>query len=243
MKTPDYWGISGYPISHSLTPRLFAIVGEKLNLGEIKQLFLEAKSTEEFEQNISDLEGDLWISITSPLKHAIRDILKLPETTIVNSINQLMRIEGEWFGADTDGYGFVAAAKYIGIDANNSVLKIRGGGSTARSIAAAWSNSGGQIIPIQGRRKLVNGPWDQSIVKDCNADIAVDLDAEPGGDIGQEINAKKLVSISYNEESSIDDFAIIMLVSQHLEAWRILFAEDKSKSLPSIEYVLEQLFD
>ena len=243
MKTPDYWGIAGYPVSHSLTPRLFAIVGEKLNLGEIKQLFLEGKSTEEFEQNISDLEGDLWISITSPLKHAIRDILKLPEITIVNSINQLMRIEGEWFGADTDGYGFVAAAKYIGIDANNSVLKIRGGGSTARSIAAAWSNSGGQIIPIQGRRKLVNGPWDQSIVKDCKADIAVDLDAEPGGDIGQEINAKKLVSISYNEESSADDFAIIMLVSQHLEAWRILFAKDKSKYLPSIEYVLEQLFD
>ena len=243
MKTPDYWGIAGYPVSHSLTPRLFAIVGEKLNLGEIKQLFLEAKSTEEFEQNISDLEGDLWISITSPLKHAIRDILKLPETTVVNSINQLMRIEGEWFGADTDGYGFVAAAKYIGIDANNSVLKIRGGGSTARSIAAAWSNSGGQIIPIQGRRKLVNGPWDQSIIKDCNADIAVDLDAEPGGDIGQKINAKKLVSISYNEESSADDFAIIMLVSQHLEAWRILFAKDKSKYLPSIEYVLEQLFD
>ena len=243
MKTPDYWGIAGYPVSHSLTPRLFAIVGEKLNLGEIKQLFLEAKSTEEFEQNISDLEEDLWISITSPLKHAIRDILKLPETTVVNSINQLMRIEGEWFGADTDGYGFVAAAKYIGIDVNNSVLKIRGGGSTARSIAAAWSNSGGQIIPIQGRRKLVNGPWDQSIIKDCNADIAVDLDAEPGGDIGQEINAKKLVSISYNEESSADDFAIIMLVSQHLEAWRILFAKDKSKYLPSIEYVLEQLFD
>ena len=154
-----------------------------------------------------------------------------------------MRIEGEWFGADTDGYGFVAAAKYIGIDANNSVLKIRGGGATARSIAAAWSDSGGQIIPIQGRRKLVNGPWGQSIVKDCKADIAVDLDAEPGGDIGQKINAKKLVSISYNEESRIDDFAIIMLVSQHLEAWRILFAEDKSKSLPSLEYVLEQLFD
>ena len=243
MKTPDYWGIAGYPVSHSLTPRLFAIVGEKLNLGEIKQLFLEAKSTEEFEQNISDLDGDLWISITSPLKHAIRDILKQPETTVVNSINQLMRVEGEWFGADTDGYGFVTAAKYIGINVNNSVLKIRGGGSTARSIAAAWSNSGGQIIPIQGRRKLVNGPWDQSIVKDCNADIAVDLDAEPGGDIGQEINAKKLVSISYNAESSADDFAIIMLVSQHLEAWRILFAKDKSKYLPSIEYVLEQLFD
>ncbi len=32
MKTPDYWGIAGYPVSHSLTPRLFAIVGEKLNL-------------------------------------------------------------------------------------------------------------------------------------------------------------------------------------------------------------------
>ena len=28
MKTPAYWGIAGFPISHSLTPRLFEIVGE-----------------------------------------------------------------------------------------------------------------------------------------------------------------------------------------------------------------------
>jgi len=243
VKTPDYWGIAGYPISHSLTPKLFNIIGEKLNLGEIKQLFLEAKNPEEFEQNTSDLEGDLWVSITSPLKHSIRDLLQLSEPKDINSINQLMRIEGEWFGTNTDGYGFISAAKHIGIDAKNSVLKIRGGGSTARSIAAAWSEAGGDIIPVQGRRKLVDGPWDKSIVKDCRADIAVDLDAEPGGGIGQNINAKRLVSISYNEGSDRDDFAIIMIISQHLEAWKILFAKEKSKTLPSLDYILEKLFD
>ena len=243
MKTPDYWGIAGYPISHSLTPKLFNIIGEKLNLGEIKQLFLEEKNPEEFEQNTSDLEGDLWVSITSPLKHSIRDLLQLSEPKDINSINQLMRIEGEWFGTNTDGYGFISAAKHIGIDAKNSVLKIRGGGSTARSIAAAWSEAGGDIIPVQGRRKLVDGPSDKSIVKDCRADIAVDLDAEPGGGIGQNINAKRLVSISYNEGSDRDDFAIIMIISQHLEAWKILFAKEKSKTLPSLDYILEKLFD
>ena len=24
---PNYWGVAGYPISHSLTPRLFEILG------------------------------------------------------------------------------------------------------------------------------------------------------------------------------------------------------------------------
>ena len=32
MNGPAYWGIAGYPISHSLTPRLFEIVGEELGL-------------------------------------------------------------------------------------------------------------------------------------------------------------------------------------------------------------------
>jgi|TARA_B110000438_G_C15593954_1_gene555094 shikimate 5-dehydrogenase len=243
VKTPDYWGIAGYPISHSLTPKLFEIVGRKVNISNIEQLFLEAKNSEEFKQNITNLEGDLWLSITSPLKHTIIETLQISADININSINQLMRIKGEWFGTNTDGYGFLSAAKHIGIEVKDSILKIRGGGSTARSIAASWTAAGGYIIPIQGRRKLVSGSWDQAIIEDCEADIAVDLDANPGGDVGIEINAKKIVSISYNETSKMDDFAIIMLVSQHLEAWELLFTDKTLQPLPSLDYVLKRLHD
>ena len=243
MKTPAYWGISGFPISHSLTPRLFNIVGNALEIEEVKDVFLEANNSKEFKRNIEQLDGDLWISITSPLKHIVGELLGISNQEEINSINQLMRTNGIWYGINTDGYGFIEAAKYIGINPSKSILKIRGGGSTARSIAAAWSDSGGEIIPVNGRRKLVSGPWDISIIESGEADISVDLDTNPGGDDSRMIKERKNVSISYNEYSKIDDFAVIMLAAQHLEAWKRFFLYENIEELPPLSYILERLFD
>ncbi len=243
MKTPAYWGVSGFPIEHSLTPKIFNIVGEALNLDTTKTIFIEARNIDEFNKNVQLLEGDLWISVTSPLKHIIGEILKIPELNVENSINQLIRIQGEWKGINTDGCGFIRAAKYIGINPKESILKIKGGGSTARSIAASWSESGGKIIPIKGRRLLIDGPWNKSIIEDCYADIAVDLDTEPGKVIEKVMKANQTVTISYNENSKIDNFALIMLVSQHLEAWSKIFTDNNSLELPTVEFVLKRLFD
>ena len=243
MKTPAYWGISGFPISHSLTPRLFNIVGNALEIDEVKNVFLEANNSEEFKRNIEQLDGDLWISITSPLKHIVGELLGISNQEEINSINQLMRTNGIWYGINTDGYGFIEAAKYIGINPSKSILKIRGGVSTARSIAAAWSESGGEIIPVNGRRKLVSGPWDISIIESGEADISVDLDTNPGGDDSRMIKERKNVSISYNEYSKIDDFAVIMLAAQHLEAWKRFFLYENIEELPPLSYILERLFD
>lgn len=243
MKTPAYWGISGFPISHSLTPRLFNIVGNALEIEEVKHVFLQANNSKEFKRNIEQLDGDLWISITSPLKHIVGELLGISNQEEINSINQLMRTNGIWYGINTDGYGFIEAAKYIGINPSKSILKIRGGGSTARSIAAAWSESGGEIIPVNGRRKLVSGPWDISIIESGEADISVDLDANPGGEDSCMIKERKNVSISYNEYSKIDDFAVIMLAAQHLEAWKRFFLHENVEKLPPLSYILERLFD
>ena len=51
------------------------------------------------------------------------------------------------------------------------------------------------------------------------------------------------VTLSYNEHSKINDFGLIMLVSQHLEAWDRLFINNISSKLPTLDYVLERLFD
>jgi hypothetical protein len=224
-----------------LTPKLFKIIGDILNLDGSKLLFIEASSLDEFKKNVANLEGNLWISVTSPLKHSIGKALGISELEGTNSINQLMRIEGKWSGTDTDGYGFLAAAEHIGIEPKNSILKLRGGGSTARSIAAAWSEAEGEIIPIEGRRKLVSGPWDISIIDDCEADIAVDLDAKPGADISSEIDAKEYMPISYNEDSKINNFAVIMVVAQHLEAWKRFFLNNSLQELPTLNDILEKL--
>ena len=240
MNGPAYWGIAGYPISHSLTPRLFEIVGAELGL-DAQSVYLEADSMDEFEANLENLQGDIWLSCTAPLKHSPQARLAVSGPEGVNAINQLKRINGVWSGTSTDGVGFVAACRHIGVEPNGSILRMRGGGSAARAIAAAWAAEGGSIISVEGRRPLVGGSWDSAIISDGEADLAIDLDAAAGGGESAELSAKQQVSISYGEEASKDDFAVIMVAAQHLEAWRRIFAPEKIEEIPSLGYVLNQL--
>ena len=226
MNGPAYWGIAGYPISHSLTPRLFELVGAKLGL-TAQSVYIEADSMDEFETNLNNLQGDIWLSCTAPLKHSPQARLAVSGPEGVNAINQLKLQNGKWTGTSTDGVGFVAACRHTGIEPNGSILRIRGGGSAARAIAAAWAAEGGLIIPVEGRRPLISGPWDSAIISDGEADLAIDLDAAAGGGESAELSAKQQVSISYGEEASKNDFAVIMVAAQHLEAWKRIFAPER----------------
>ena len=176
-----------------------------------------------------------------PLKHSPQERLGVSAPEGINAINQLKRLDGEWSGTSTDGLGFIAAVKHIGINPKGTILKMRGGGSAARSIASVWSSEGGLIHPIDGRRNLVDGPWNDAIVKEGNAAIAIDLDAFAGGGGSEKLTAKKQVSISYGENWKIDDFAIIMVAAQHLEAWKKLFSPNNIAQLPSLVELLKLL--
>ena len=240
MNGPAYWGIAGYPISHSLTPRLFELVGAELGLNA-QSVYLEADSMDDFETNLNNLQGDIWLSCTAPLKHSPQARLAVSGPEGVNAINQLKLQNGKWTGTSTDGVGFVAACRYIGVEPNESILRMRGGGSAARAIASAWAAEGGSIISVEGRRPLVGGPWDSAIISDGEADLAIDLDAAAGGGESIELPAKQQVSISYGEEASKNDFAVIMVAAQHLEAWKRLFAPEKIEEIPNLDDVLNQL--
>ena len=238
---PDYWGIVGYPVSHSLTPRLFAAIGEHLGMEGAQQVFLEAGGIDEFGSRVAGLEGELWLSCTAPLKHAPQDRLGVKGPDGVNAVNQLKRVDGEWSGTSTDGLGFVAACRHIGVEPSGTVLRMCGGGSAARSIAAAWNDAGGLLIPEQGRRTLVNGPWDAAVVADGHADLGIDLDAAPAGGQSATLDADTQVSISYGDGASTDEFAVIMVAAQHLEAWKGIFAPERAAELPSLSELLASL--
>ena len=121
MKTPAYWGIAGFPIAHSLTPRLFKIVGKYVGISGIQSVFIEANSIDEFLENIKSLDGDIWISCTSPLKHSPQERLGVSAPEGINAINQLIRLDGKWSGTSTDGLGFIAAVKHIGINPKGTI--------------------------------------------------------------------------------------------------------------------------
>ena len=101
MDAPAYWGVAGRPVSHSITPKLFSIVGGAMGLVQAEQIFVEASGDEEFYSKVEMLEGDLWLSCTTPLKHSPHSKLGVKGPQGVNAINQLMRSKGVWKGAST----------------------------------------------------------------------------------------------------------------------------------------------
>ena len=240
MDGPECWGIAGKPISHSPTPQMFSIVGEYMGL-ESNQIYIESSGIEDFLTQVSEIKGDIWISCTSPLKHSAPSALGIKSPEGVFALNQLMRSGGIWSGVNTDGKGFVSACRHLGVDPAKAILRIRGGGSAARSIAAAWSSEGGSIIPEIGRRPLLKGPWDGSVLDSGQADVAVDLDASPAGGESVDLEGEVQFSLSYGENASKDEFAIIMLAAQHLQAWEELYSPSKVDELPNLEEFLSML--
>ena len=65
--------------------------------------------------------------------------------------------------------------------------------------------------------------------------------AAAGGGDSTKLSAKQQVSISYGEDAKPDDFAVIMVGAQHLEAWKRLFAPKRENDIPSLDDVLAQL--
>ena len=242
MGCPDFWGVAGYPISHSLTPRLFEIVGSALGFEGVKTVFLEAGSAEDFLERASELDGDLWISCTSPLKNSVCKKLGIEVHSDLEAVNQVTRVAGRWEGGNTDGEGFVIACRHTLLDPEGRTLEMKGGGSTARSIALSWTECGGKLSLLQGRRVLSDGPWMKSIAGEgVVPDVSIDTDIPPGHEQETKDTRAKSLSISYGESSGHGDFGVVMLVAQHLEAWKVLFAPDRIEKLPSMEQVLQLL--
>jgi len=219
---------------------MFSIVGEYLGM-EAHQIYVESSSIEDFVEKTSRIKGDVWVSCTSPLKHSAPSGLGISSPKGVDAVNQLMRSGGSWFGTNTDGMGFVSACRHIGMEPSIATLRIRGGGSAARSIAAAWSSEGGSIISETGRRPLPNGPWDGRIMETGQADLAVDLDAPPAGGESADLQGELQVSVSYAEGASADEFAVMMLAAQHLHAWESLFTPSRGDELPNLTEFLSRL--
>ncbi|MGB0283653.1 MAG: hypothetical protein ACPGGI_01275 [Candidatus Poseidoniaceae archaeon] len=191
-------------------------------------------------------KGGRWLSLTSPLKHCIGAWDCVDDAHALLSVNAL-RIQGEDVrSAGTDGDGVLAVARLAGCGPDGgAVLRMRGGGGAARSVAHAWANAGGRVHLIEGRRPLepalpepaLAGPSEQAV-------LGIDFDGA-----GEDLEASRHLTPSYqgkaaHAEGSLDGPRIDgrwMLVAQHLEAWRILWAPELQAILPSIPDLMEDL--
>ncbi len=270
------WKLTGAPFGKFRTTELLRkAIDASREILDCSPL-LESKSTKSLQlqiQEMSDkmqsltnsklpnsvLNEEIWINLTSPLKHKL---VSNAVSTIDNSMDILsvncLRWDGQgWFCGTFDGLGVISAADYHGIDvANGAIIAILGGGGAARSTAHAWKNGGGKVIALEGRRPLSGGDWIDGKQYNGKIDVFINFD---GGDIGDNQEAKNshdkaelIFEAPYSlmqgdAEERISQLAQgpfngrWLLVSQHLECWSNFWTPQLGDMLPSVGLLLTKL--
>ena len=195
-------------------------------------------------------DEEIWVNLTAPLKHQLDSsaVMCLDDSMATKSVNAL-RWDGKgWWCCGFDGEGVISVLLHHGIDPEQHVVGLVGGGGAARSTASAWAREGGHLHLLQSRRSLEKGPWDESLTE-ANPDVIVDFDGT-----WKEENGRLVVTSAYRPMQGDYDSRIRaligptlngrwMLVAQHLACWSQLWAPELSQHLPSLPLLLTRLVE
>lgn len=184
-------------------------------------------------------DDEVWLSLTSPLKHQLSTaaVKCIDNAMDIRSVNTLRWDGVTWWAGSTDGPGMCMVAEAFG-KKTSGVMGIVGGGGTARSVAAAWTNSGGKVTQISGKRELdEDGPW--TLVK-TKADFVVNFD-DDGGDISvryEKMGGDFESRVNYLSSNADGRW---LLCAQHLHSWATLWAPQYTEKLPSLSLLMTRL--
>ena len=147
--------VLGSPIAHSLSPVLHRAAYEQLGYSDWTYEAIECTEAE-LQPTLQALEGRglAGASLTMPLKRSVLPLLTRTDRIAadVGAANTVLfgGVEGDWYGANTDVPGLVAALAAEGITTVGSAM-VLGGGATAASAFAALAPLGARVT-IYARR-------------------------------------------------------------------------------------------
>ena len=149
-------GVMGWPVSHSLSPRLHGYWLKKHGIdGTYVPL---AVPPEEFEATLGDLSGQgfVGVNVTVPHKEAAALAVDSLEDTArrIGAVNTVVvAADGSLRGSSTDGFGFLENLKSgaPGWRASNGAAVILGAGGAARAITAALMDAGVPEVRLTNR--------------------------------------------------------------------------------------------
>lgn len=158
-------GVMGFPVSHSLSPRLHGYWINKYDLDAV-YVAREVKP-EELRKTLQELpkhcaEKDEIFrggNLTIPLKETALDIVDIlePSAKIIGAVNTLVLAEdGTLIGRNTDGIGFQdSLAEHVTLEGfKQGTALVLGAGGAAKAIVHALMEMGFGKILISNRTKL-----------------------------------------------------------------------------------------
>lgn len=148
-------GILGYPLGHTLSPKIHEAGFKELNLDiefnvwEVNPSNLEKKIEELRNPNI------LGFCVTLPHKNSIISFIEEIDDSAkeMNAVNWVVNSEGRLKGYNTDWIGFKESLTYYGKQITNKDCLVLGAGGSAKAICMALINEKANSIYIYNRTK------------------------------------------------------------------------------------------
>ena len=168
------FAVLGHPIAHSLSPRLQQAALDSLG---VRAAYLAIDvPPERFPQTLTSLHqmGAFGLNVTAPLKRlAFEGAARVTEEARVCGVaNCLRREERGYVATNTDGTGFVAFARDVGIDLSGAAVVLLGGGGSAAGLAPALAGTGAQVSfiarnvqrarELPGLARIPHATWDSA---------------------------------------------------------------------------------
>jgi len=259
--------VAGFPIKHSLTPHLFALVHEHLGLewempakiatSDVDEIFNNAEKTivsKNFKEGVKkvteEIIGDTFNFQNIPLIDIYQKERNFDGFVQWGSITSPLKHQlGESLAncytfderglrySMTDGYGVVLVAEHFGLNFDANPVLCLKGGGSAAIATAEAWISMGGKIKVENGRRRLP----EKLLAKCNPK----LDAELYLDFDTSSKSDLLALIpKYGSEVLVSENLIDgrwMLVAQHLLAWAILFSPESADILPSLDLLFKRL--
>jgi shikimate dehydrogenase len=151
-------GVIGWPIAHSLSPRLYRYWLEKYTIsGYYNAIAVEEIAISEILENMAG-EGFAGLNVTVPHKQVVMEYLDVlsDRACKIGAVNTItVQKDGMLFGDNTDGFGFLENLRhnYASFNVIAGPCVVIGAGGAARAIVAALVNAGAPIIKVVNRTR------------------------------------------------------------------------------------------
>ena len=147
-------GVIGYPVAHSLSPRLHNTAFAHLGLDWVSVGFAVPPGQAAVALDGARALGVRGLSVTMPHKEeaatAVAELSR--EAARLGAVNCAVEVDGSWQGANTDGAGFVAAlARGGGFAPAGARCLVVGAGGAARAVIAALGDAGAAEVVVVNR--------------------------------------------------------------------------------------------
>ena len=168
-KSTAVYGLTGSPISHSVSPAMHNAAFRAVGLDAV-YLPLPAADADDFMQFARALRLN-GASVTIPFKLSLLERMDDidPMAQRIGAINTIRVVDGRWIGSNSDADGFLAPLEERGIGVTGMRASILGAGGSARAVAMALGSKGADVqVHARNRTRAAEvaaaasarvGPW------------------------------------------------------------------------------------